>query len=178
MITAPKASKTCINLTVVAGRRKANLAPFLHVGERGGFALMALLLAASLAGCKSGSMSSCVSPCVAGRVVAADTGQPLPGAKVHRVNATQNVDEPAKGGQLMQDATPVAVADQNGNFVLDAETALTPFIHRDFYSVTISFGHPGYLTLQTNYTTFNVNGRTAEGAPKVNTGDIRLKPSR
>ena len=202
----------------MAGRRKANRAPFPFAGERGfrqergiygaspddfasaaeykrthhavsevkrhkcrAPAALSLSLAAMallLAGCKSGSMSSCVSPCVAGRVVAADTGQPLAGAKVHRVNATQNVDEPAKGGQLMQDTTPVAVADEDGKFVLDAEMALTPFIHRDFYSVTISFEHPGYLALQTNYTTFNVNGRTPEGAPKVNTGDIGLKPSR
>lgn len=160
------------------GSRKANVAPFLDAGERGGFALVVLAMAASLLGCKTGSLSSCVSPCVAGRVVAADTGQPLPGAKIHRVTPNENVDEPPRGAQLMAPSTPVVVADENGKFVLDAEMALTPIIHRDFYSVTISFQHPGYLPLQTNFTTLNVNGRTPEGAPKVNAGDIRLKPSR
>src|SRR5438874_2073445 len=84
------------------------------------------LMATMLVGCKSGSLSSCVAPCVSGRVVAADTGQPLADAKVRRVNpnASQNVDEPAKGGQLMQQS-PSAFTDQQGKFVLDAEMALT-----------------------------------------------------
>jgi hypothetical protein len=138
---------------------------------------MALLMAGTLTACKSGSLSSCVSPCVAGRVVAADTGQPLAGAKIHRVKATQNVDESAKGGQLMEQAPVLAVTDGDGAFILDAEMALTPLMHRDWYSVTLSFERAGYLQLQTNYTTLSVNGRTPEGAPKVNAGDIRLKPS-
>jgi len=80
------------------------------------------------------------------------------------------VDEPAKGGQLMEQSPVVAVTDGDGTFLLDAEMALTPLMHRDWYSVTISFERPGYLQLQTNYTTLSVNGRTPEGAPKVNAG--------
>lgn len=134
-----------------------------------------LLAVVLLAGCKSGSLSSWVAPCVTGRVVAADTGQPLAGAKIRRVNpgASQS-DEAAKGSQLMAQSTSV-YADQHGGFMLDAEKALTPFIHRDWYSLTLSFEHAGYRSLQTNFTTLNVNGRTADGAPMINAGDIRLR---
>jgi len=169
----------------VAARRKGNVSLLPRTGEKGAalreaafrilLAMMALLLATS--GCKSGSFSSCVSPCVTGRIVAADTGQPLAGAKIRRVKPSQNTDETAKGAQLMEQS-PVAVSDDQGKFVLDAEMALTPFMRRDWFSVTISFEHSGYLRQQTNFTTMSVNGRTSEGAPQVNTGDVRLRPVR
>ena len=131
-----------------------------------------------LAGCKSGSLSSWVAPCVTGRVVAADTGQPLSGTRLRRVNpGASQPDESAKGSQLMAQASSV-YTDEQGNFTLDAEKALTPLIHRDWYSITLSFEHAGYVTLQTNFTTLNVNGRASDGAPMVKAGDIRLKAAR
>jgi hypothetical protein len=135
--------------------------------------LLAVIL---LTGCKSASLSSCVSPCVTGRVVAADGGQPLTDARIRRVNpGASQAEEPARGGQLMAQS-PSVYTDQQGNFTLGAEMALMPpFIHRDWYSVTLSIEHDGYLPLQTNFTTINVNGRTPEGAPMVTAGDIRLK---
>jgi hypothetical protein len=141
--------------------------------------LFCLLLAAvALAGCQSTSFSSYVSPRVTGRVVAADTHQPLAHVRIRRVNqaAVQNYDDPAKGGQKMESAGGVRT-DQEGRFVFDAERDLTLLSQQFWVSVTLSFQREGYLTLQTNFTYANVTTNAPDGAPVVNAGDILLHPT-
>jgi hypothetical protein len=137
--------------------------------------LLMPLLAIALAGCQSGGMASYVSPRVTGRVVAADTRQPLAGVKIQRVVPNQNSGAAGspKGAQLLQSSGAVRSAG-DGTFVLDSESTLSPFQHSSWYSVTISFQHPGYKIFETNYTIANITSHTTEGAPVVNAGDVML----
>ena len=131
-----------------------------------------------LAGCKSSSFSTYTSPRVTGRVLAADTGQPLANVKVQRINpaANQDYDAPAKGGQRLESAASVRT-DAQGRFVLDAERALTFVQPAVWPSVTAAFEREGYVTLRTNFSLLQVSTNAPDGAPVVNAGDIRL-PSR
>jgi hypothetical protein len=149
----------------------------MHVGAQrlSGGRLWLLLSAVALAGCKSVSVSNYISPRVTGRVIAADTGQPIPNVKVKRVNpaADQDFDDPAKGGQKMQSAGGVRT-DQQGKFMLDAERDLTLFQQQVWFSVMVSFQRDGYLTLRTNFTAASATTNASDGAPVINAGDILL----
>jgi hypothetical protein len=131
---------------------------------------------AVLAGCKSGSFSSYTSPRVTGRVVVADTRQPLAGVKVQRINpaANQDYDESAKGGQRLESADSVRT-DAQGRFVLEAERALTIVQQAVWPSVTAAFQRDGYLTLRTNFNLLQVSTNAPDGTPAVNAGDILLR---
>jgi len=139
--------------------------------------LWLLLAAMALAGCQSASFSTYISPRVTGRVLAADTRQPIADVKVRRVNpnANQNYDDPAKGGQRMESAAGVRT-DPQGRFVLDAERDLTLLQQQVWFSVTVSFQREGYLTLRTNFTAANTTTNAPDGAPVVNAGDVLLRP--
>ncbi|HTY89391.1 MAG TPA: hypothetical protein VMB80_18220 [Candidatus Acidoferrum sp.] len=147
-------------------------------GRRGVIRLFGLLLSATvLAGCRSGNLAYYISPQVTGRVLAADTRQPLEGATVRRVVPTPSDGEatPPKGGQLMMQ--PGAVyTDADGRFVLDAVRDLTLFQHSGWHSVTVAFAGAGYGSWQTNFTAADYKARTPEGVPRVNAGDILLQP--
>jgi len=137
--------------------------------------LWLLLAAVALAGCKSASFSTYISPRLTGRVLAADTGQPIADVKVRRVNpaANQNYGDAAKGGQRLESASAVRT-DRQGRFVLDAERDLTLLQQQVWFAVTVAFQHEGYLTLQTNFTAASVTTNAPDGAPVVNAGDILL----
>jgi hypothetical protein len=158
--------------TPTAGRTKNDARRSLAVS---GFFLLA---AVALAGCQSTSFTSYLTPRVTGRVVAADTRQPIADVKVKRVNpaANQDYDDPAKGGQKMESAGGVRT-DPQGRFVLDAERDLTLLHQQVWVSVTIAFQREGYLTLRTNFTYANVTTNAPDGAPVVNAGDILLRPA-
>jgi len=136
------------------------------------------LAAVALASCQTASFSSYISPRVTGRVLVADTRQPLPDVKIRRVNpaANQDYDDPAKGGQKIEAAGAVRT-DQEGRFVFDAERDLTLLSQQVWVSVTLSFQCEGYLTLRTNFTYANVTTNAPDGAPVVNAGDILLRPA-
>jgi len=136
-----------------------------------------LLLALAQAGCQSGTLSPYTSPRVTGRVLAADTRLPLANATVRRVAPTMTAgeDTPPKGAQLLIQPDGVRT-DADGRFALEAERAVAWFHHAGWYSVTVSFNCAGYENLQTNFTAADFKGRTPEGAPWVNAGDILLQP--
>jgi len=136
-----------------------------------------LLMALALAGCQSGTGSYYVSPQVTGRVVAADTRQPLADATVRRVMPVQSAgeDTPPKGAELLMQPAGVRT-DADGRFVLEAERVVAVFRRVGWYSVTVSFTCPGYGIWQTNFTVAEVKARTSEGAPWVIAGDILLQP--
>jgi hypothetical protein len=135
-----------------------------------------LLVIPGLLGCKSVLVSTYISPRVTGRVLAADTRQPISKVEVKRVSApaNQNYDDPAKGGRRM-DALSGTRTDSQGAFVLDAEKDLTLLRQQVWYSVTVAFQREGYLTLRTNFTVTQATN-APNGTPVVNAGDILLHP--
>jgi hypothetical protein len=139
--------------------------------------LALLLLAVTLAGCQGGKYSYYISPRVTGRVLAADTQQPLDRATVRRVVPipSAGTDTLPKGGQLQM--VPGGVrTEADGRFVLDAERVIAVLRHGGWHSVTVSFEQAGYAEFQTNYIATRFKERSPEGVPLVNAGDILLKP--
>ena len=136
-----------------------------------------LLFALALTGCQAGKYSHYISPRVTGRVLAADTGQPLAGVGVRRVvpMVAAGEDTAPKGGQLLMQPS-ARRTDADGRFVIDGERDIALFRHPAWWSVTLSFTADGYRFFQTNYTSVNLSGRSPEGEPLINAGDILLKP--
>ena len=129
-----------------------------------------------LAGCQSGEFTRYVSPQISGRVLAADTHQPLAGASVARVTSQNNESfGPPKGGQVLIQRSGVRT-DADGRFVLDAERVIAIFRQPGWWSVPVNFSCAGYQPFQKNYTGTNVTSHSSSGAPTVNAGDVLLKP--
>ena len=137
------------------------------------------LLSVVLSGCQSGKLTHYTSPEVIGRVLAADTHQPLAHADVARVEPA-NFSEywsfgSPKGGTLMMQ--PIgARTDADGRFRLNSKSVFAMFMKPGWSSVSINYSHAGYESFQTNYTGTNVTSQTAAGAPVVDVGDILLQP--
>jgi hypothetical protein len=136
--------------------------------------LSAVVIAGPLLGCKS--MSQLVSPRVEGRTVDANSHQPIKDVVVQRLSANQdyNIDEPAKGGQILA-ATPGVRTTASGEFVLDSIHDVGVFRQLSWYSVSISFQHPAYERFMVTYTVVDATNRTA-GEPTIKAGDILLVP--
>jgi hypothetical protein len=135
------------------------------------------LLLVVLSGCQSGKFTHYTSPEVTGRVLAADTHQPLANATVQRAGSGQNFEPfgPPKGGQLLMQ-TGGARTDADGKFVLDAKSVFAFFRQPGWWTVPVTFSHSGYESFSTNYTGANVTSHTEAAAPVVNAGDILLHP--
>ena len=135
------------------------------------------LAALALVGCKSISLAPFVSPRVSGRVLAADTRQPLADVKVKSgAQATgYRAGMPPKGGELLMAKAPVRT-DRDGRFALETERVLTPFRRSGWFSVQLLFECPGYERFRTNYSTLNLSTNSPNGEPLVNAGDILLLP--
>ena len=136
------------------------------------------LVALALGGCKSRPLSVSVSPRVTGRVLAADTRQPLADVKVIRDEQREEPRSttPAKGGQALR-AQAIVRTDRDGRFVLETERALTPFWRDGWFSVDLRFEHPGYERFQTNYSYLNLGTNSWRGKPALSAGDILLQPA-
>jgi hypothetical protein len=135
-----------------------------------------VIAACVLAGCQSTSPSQYSSPRVEGRVLNAQTHQPIDGVTVRRIDPSANVatDQAPKGGQVMQQA-PAVRTTRDGAFVLASERNLQLFRRSGWYSVTLSFEHYEFLSFTTNYTLANATN-TPSGEPLVKAGDILLAP--
>ena len=107
----------------------------------------------------------------------AQTRQPIKGVQVQRVTPAQDpgVDESLKGGQAMQQAFTIR-SGGDGRFVVAGERDFTLFRELGWYSVSLSFDHPGYDRLVTHYTLAD-SITTPKGEPLVNAGDILLQPT-
>jgi hypothetical protein len=112
---------------------------------------------------------------VIGRVLDAQTQQPLKGIKVVRLAPDQqpNVLDEVKGGQALASA-PAVRTDADGRFELASERTLSPFRRGGWYSVSVAFEHPERLRLVRNYT-LKQSVLTPKGEPVVDTGDIWLE---
>jgi hypothetical protein len=137
-----------------------------------GILLPGLLLAA---GCTSFGPSECVTPAVTGRVLAADTRQPLAGVQVSRVVPGQNPGTPVKGAQLQQQGRPETTA-EDGCFILPGQSYVTLFRHSSWWSMRLAFQAPGCVSFQTNYSATSFTNQTAAGASIINIGNVLLKP--
>ena len=136
---------------------------------------LSLLLVAAC-GCQSGKFTHYTSPEVTGRVLAADTLQPLANATVQRpIPQIFEPSSPPKGSQLLMKSDG-AQTDGDGRFVLPWKSVLTIFRQPGWWSAPVVFSHSGYESFQTNYTGTNVSSYTSAGAPVVNAGDVLLRP--
>jgi hypothetical protein len=135
-----------------------------------------VMLALALAGCQSTSPSQYIAPRVEGRVVDAQSHQPIAGVRVQRVTPDQNpnVDQTRPGDRALEQ-TPGVSSRKDGTFVLDSERDLELFRRTGWYSVTLSFTHSGYAPMTTNYSLVNATN-TPTGEPLVRAGDILLAP--
>ena len=135
------------------------------------------VLLIGLTGCQSGKFTHYVSPQVTGRVLAADTREPLAHASVQRGGADQNFGAfgPPKGGQMLMQPG-AARTDADGRFVLNSKSVVAVFRQTGWVSVPVTYSHSGYITLRTNYTGANDISHTSAGVPVVNAGDILLQP--
>ena len=137
-----------------------------------------VLCGAAVAGCKTSSWGPYIAPCVQGRVMDADTGRPVAGAKVSRTRPPQGGSQSLKGGELLM-LKPDIQTDDNGGFSMGSERVLTLFRFGGWDSVRLFVQRPGYVTLQTNYSGASLEvTNTASGEPLVETGDILLRPAR
>jgi hypothetical protein len=129
-----------------------------------------------LAGCQSVEFTRNISPQISGRVLAADTHQPLAGVNVARITP-ENAEAfgPPKGGQLLTQAGGVQT-DADGRFVLEGESVFALFRQSGWWSVPVSFSRSGYQPEQRNFTGTNVISDSISGAPVINAGDILLQP--
>jgi hypothetical protein len=138
----------------------------------------ALLLVSALLlnGCHSIGFSDYVTPTISGRVLSADTGKPLSGVKVLRLNPGQsaNAGSPAKGAELLQLPRP-EITGADGVFVLAGSEYFTFFNRSDRWSARVAFQAAGFATLQTNYTSANIMTNSPTPVPTVCAGDVFLK---
>ena len=137
--------------------------------------LLFILLGLILTGCKSSSPAPYVSPKVTGRVIDAQTRQPIKGVKVQRLIPDQepNVLTPVKGGQVLAKAPAVRTA-ADGSFVLTSQRSLLPLHRGGWYSVSLAFEYPEYARFVTNYSLRDAV-KTPNGEPLVQAGDIPLQ---
>jgi hypothetical protein len=133
-----------------------------------------LIAAVTLSGCHS--FVQYISPRVEGRVVDAQTHEPLADTRVEKLSFKKkpNPAEPPKGAQVLIQHNAIFTG-ADGTFVLDSQKAIAVFRSVFWYSIGLSFQHAGYQTFTTNYSAANATN-TPSGTPLVEAGDILLVP--
>jgi hypothetical protein len=139
--------------------------------------LVLCLAVFALIGCESMPFSPFIAPRVTGRVLTADSRQPLAGVLVKSgANAAGlRGGMPPKGGELLMAKAPVRT-DREGRFTLDTERVLTPFRGAGWFSVQLSFERAGYERFWTNYSSLNTSTNLPHGEPLLDAGEILLQP--
>ncbi len=127
-------------------------------------------------GCKSASPSHYISPRVEGRVLDAQTHQPVKDVQVRRLTANESyqIEDQPKGGKVMERAPAVLTA-ADGTFALVSEREFALLRSPTWYSVSISFRRTGYEPFRATYT-ISESTNTVTGEPLVRTGDVLLIP--
>jgi hypothetical protein len=135
-----------------------------------------VMVACLSSGCKSTSPSQYISPRVEGRVLDAQSHQPIKDVQVRRRAADDNyrAEDPPKGAEMIKKAPPVRTA-ADGTFVMESLRDIALFQAIGWYSLNLTFQHPAYERFFTNYTLAKATN-TASGEPLVRTGDILLTP--
>ena len=143
---------------------------------RGVLHFAVLILICGWLGCKSASPSQYLSPKVMGRVLDAQSHQPIKGVQVRRgtPDESRRSVEPKRGGQAL-DSAPAVATSADGSFVLGSLRDLVVLQKIGWYSVDLVFEHRAYERFTTNYTLANATN-SAKGEPVVNAGEILLRP--
>jgi hypothetical protein len=139
--------------------------------------LALFLVPAIVVGCKSYTVSPYVSPRVTGRVLAADTRQPLAGVQVinrRQSDGTISTQAP-KGGQILN-TPPAEQTEADGHFLLVSERVLAPFSSSSWMSLQLLFQRSGYERFITNISRLNLRTNTWHGQPALDMGDVLLQP--
>ena len=125
------------------------------------------LLLVALCGCQSGDYNHYTAPEVTGRVLAADTHQPIANARVIRAVGNNNADpfSPPKGATLLMQPVPV-MTDAHGRFLLESKSVFALFRNAGWWTAPVTYQHAGYETFSTNYTASNVTTNTHPQAPR------------
>ena len=136
-----------------------------------------LLLVATAAGCRSRPLGPYVSPGVIGRVVAADSHQPLAGVRVTRGEAYLSAAQRQrlKGAELLTLKAP-ALTDYEGKFAFGSERVLSIVRGSDWSYVSLSFELGGYERFHTNCSA-TLATNTAPDQPIMDAGTIFLQPA-
>jgi len=131
----------------------------------------------ALAGCSSFHVQDYTSPQVTGRVLDASTRQPIENVTIRRIswNAGDASDSPPKGGAMMLDQDTVR-SREDGSFKLSAEKDVLTFSSGGTYGVSLMLQHSGYETLRTNYPGTGVVWENPKQPPKLDVGDVFLRP--
>jgi hypothetical protein len=137
-----------------------------------------LLLALALAGCRSLQLEPYTAPRVTGRVLAADTRQPLEGVKVTRDHSERRAgaSEPPKGGRLMDRDYSIRTGSE-GRFDFSSQRELTIFHSPGQQFIQLDFERSGFDRFQTNFSMLKCGTNTPGGEPLLETGDILLRRS-
>src|SRR5262249_18762865 len=108
----------------------------------------------ALTGCQSERWGPYTRKRISGQILAADTQEPIVGAMVSRTGhqQTNKTDSPPKGCELMIRKSPIRT-DDNGHFVLQSERVLSIFRGSGWSQVQLWIEKPGYVTVQTNFST-------------------------
>jgi hypothetical protein len=130
----------------------------------------------TLVGCESHPITPYVSPRVTGRVLAADTKQPLANAKIISGRHSTDLSSPPKGGQVLA-TRPAVRTDRDGRFLLVSERVLGPFSGAGWFSLQLLIEQAGYERFITNYSRLNLRTNTWKGEPSLDAGDILLVPA-
>jgi len=136
--------------------------------------LLMLAVAIGCGGCKSPSQY--ISPRVEGRVVDSETRRPIADAEVRRVVNEIRDPDPQTGAEALDAAVP-AITDEHGNFVVTSRTALAFLRTLHWYTITLSFAHPGYERVKRTYMHSDATNSPSD-EPLIRTGDILLRPAR
>jgi hypothetical protein len=137
--------------------------------------LLFLAVALLSAGCSSWHLGPYVSPRVTGRVLAAETLQPIAGVTVSRGRAehSRSAYSP-KGAEILMQKEPVRT-DQAGQFELGSERILALLPWGGWSTVWLTFDCPGYQRLQTNLSATALATNSPSGEPMVQAGDVLLR---
>lgn len=139
--------------------------------------LFVAMAALTLVSCRTKKLPSVyIAPRVHGRVLDAETQQPVEGVRVQRVRADESLRdlEPPKGGQMM-DQPPHVRTGADGKFALASARDVALLRKIGWYSVSLSFENPHYERLVKTYTLTNAT-LNAAGEPEVNAGDVKISP--
>ena len=138
--------------------------------------LFLLVIAAGFTGCQWVGITDRVTPQVCGRVLDANTQQPIAGVRVVPVIAGQSAPATAEtGAQRLMQGRPI-LTDTNGDFVFPSRDYVTFLRRSGGASIRLSFQKFRYLTLQTNFAPAAVSQQALSGIPRVDAGTILLQP--
>ena len=144
---------------------------------------LAWCLFLGVAGCSSlrGPHVEYDAPRVTGRVVDAETDQPIHRASIRRwaQPPVRSSAEPEKGATRLR-SEPVTYTDEAGRFVVPPKrSAYLLFGHGGAaFSAPLVIRHPNYVGLATNLTGAKFPAEGKSGPPVIEAGDLRLVPER